>query len=63
MLSGILLKRKEFVIQWRKYGLKRSSAFRVMNFLSLCPFFDFYLIFISFLLLKSRKKGIILPAR
>ena len=28
---GIILKRKEFVIQWRKFGLKRSSTFKVMN--------------------------------
>ena len=28
---GIILKRKEFVIQWRKFGLKRSCIFKVMN--------------------------------
>ena len=27
----IILKRKEFVIQWRKFGLKRSCIFKVMN--------------------------------
>ena len=29
---GIILKRKEFVIQWKKFGLKRSYTFKVMNF-------------------------------
>ena len=29
---GIILKRKEFMIQWRKFGLKRSFIQRVMNF-------------------------------
>ena len=29
---GIILQRKEFVIQWRKFGLKRSCIFKVMNF-------------------------------
>ena len=29
---SIILKRKEFVIQWRKFGLKRSYTFKVMNF-------------------------------
>ena len=30
--DGIMLKRKTFVIQWRKFGLKRSCIFKVMNF-------------------------------
>ena len=29
---GIIFKRKEFVIQWRIFGLKRSCIFKVMNF-------------------------------
>ena len=41
----MILKRKKFVIQWRKFGLKRSCIFKVMNFWSLCLF----LIFIWFL--------------
>ena len=28
---GIILKGKEFVIQWRKFGLKRSCIFKFMN--------------------------------
>ena len=57
----MMLKRKKFVIQWRKFELKRSCIFKVMNFWSLCLF----LIFIWFLnwflyqfpLFKIAKKG------
>ena len=56
-----MLKRKKFVIQWRKFGLKRSCIFKVMNFWNFCPFSDFYLIFklifMNISLFKSRKKG------
>ena len=56
-----MLKRKKFVIQWRKFGLKRSYTFKVMNFWSLWPFSHFYLIFklisISIFSIKNRKKG------
>ena len=55
----MMLKRKKFVIQWRKFGLKRSCIFKVMNFQSLCPFWDFNLNFNEFLIsisyLKSQK--------
>ena len=30
--NGIILKRKEIEIQWRKFGLKRTCIFKVMNF-------------------------------
>ena len=30
-LDGMMLKRKKIVIQWRKFGLKRSCIFKVMN--------------------------------
>ena len=53
-----MFKRKEIVIQWRKFGLKRSSTFRVMDFWSLCPFSDFYLIFINIFFTKITKKGL-----
>ena len=29
--DGIMLKGKKFVIQWRKFGLKRSCIFKVTN--------------------------------
>ena len=32
-LDGIILKMKEFVIQWRKFELKRSYMNEFMNFL------------------------------
>ena len=56
-----MLNRKKFVIQWRKFRLKRSCIFKVMNFWSLCLFLIFIWFFIWFLLifslLKSWKKG------
>ena len=59
-----MLKRKKIVIQWRKFRLKRSCIFKVINFWSLCPFSDFYLIlnwffikFILIFLIKIVKKG------
>ena len=48
ILDDMILKRKKIVIQWRKFGLK-SCIFKVMNFWSLCPFSDFYLIFLNFI--------------
>ena len=45
ILNGIILKRNEIEIQCRQFGLKRSCIFKVMNFLSFCPFSDFNLIF------------------
>ena len=58
-----MLKRKEFVIQWRKFGSKRSSTFKVMNLWSLCPFSDFYLIFklifrLIFPIKIAKKRGV-----
>ena len=32
IFNGIILKRKEFVIKWRKFEIKRSCIFKVMNF-------------------------------
>ena len=58
----MILKRREFVIQWRKFGLKRSCILRNMNFWSFSPFSDFYLnfkvIFRLIFLLKSQKGGV-----
>ena len=52
------------MIQWRKFGLKRSSTFNY-EFLSLCPFFIynliFKLIFIKFFLFKIAKRGFTYP--
>ena len=31
IFNGIILKRKEIEIQWRKFGLKRSCISQVMN--------------------------------
>ena len=45
ILDEMMLKRKKFVIQWRKFGFKRSCIFKLMNFSSLWPFSNFYLIF------------------
>ena len=53
----MMLKRKKFVIQWRKFGLKSSCIFKVMNFWSLCLFLIFILFLNCFFLLKSRKRG------
>ena len=30
--DGTMLKRKKFLIQWRKFGLKRSCIFEIINF-------------------------------
>ena len=32
ILDGMMLKRKKIVIQWIKFGLKRSCICKVMNF-------------------------------
>ena len=32
IFNGMILKRKEFVIQWRKFEIKRSCILRIMNF-------------------------------
>ena len=60
---GIILKRKEFVIQWRKFGLKRSSTFKVMNCWSLCLFVIFILFLNAFFktifFIKIAKKGLL----
>ena len=57
----MILKRKQFVIQWRKFGLKRSCILKVMNLGSLCLFLIFYLIFKSifkcFFPYLNREKG------
>ena len=44
-IFGIILKMKEFVIQWRKFELKRSYINEFMNFLIFQNYFDFILIF------------------
>ena len=31
-LGGIILKKKKFVIQWRKFELKRSNIFKDIDF-------------------------------
>ena len=41
----MILKMKEFVIQWKKFELKRSSINEFMNFLIFQNFVDFILIF------------------
>ena len=44
-LGGIILKMKKFVIQWRKFELKRSYIFKVIYFKIFLVFpdlFDFY---------------------
>ena len=38
IFNGIILKRKEILIQWRKFGFKRSCIFKVMNFWSYALF-------------------------
>ena len=49
------------MIQWRKFGLKTSSTFRVMNFFKFMPFSDFYFlfkcIFLRIFFTKIVKKG------
>ena len=53
-----MLKRKKFVIQWRKFGLKRSCIFWVMNLWVYALFSDFNSIFkLIFSYLKSQKRG------
>ena len=54
-----MLKRKKFVIQWRKFGLKRSSTFKFMNFWRLCLFliFIFKCTFLSIFFIKIAEKG------
>ena len=32
ILDGMILKRKKFVIQWRKFEFKKSSIFKVIDF-------------------------------
>ena len=45
ILDDIILKMKEFMIQWRKFELKRSYINEFMNFLIFQNFLDFILIF------------------
>ena len=59
----MILKRKKFVIQWRKFWLKRSFIFKVINLWSLCLFSNFYLILNWFFLIKIAKKWGILVHR
>ena len=47
ILDGMMLKRKKILIQGRKFGLKRSCIFKVMNFWSLCPFFQIFIWFFN----------------
>ena len=44
------LKKKKFVIQWRKFESKKSSRNEVMIFLRLTIFFGFFKIFSEFFL-------------
>ena len=44
-LGGMTLKMKKFVIQWRKFELKRIYINEVMNFFIFQNFLDFILIF------------------
>ena len=53
------LKKKKFVIQWRKFESKRPFKLKVMNLLSLYIFLDFILIFQEFLEIKIHKKRFI----
>ena len=56
----MILKMKKFVIQWRKFELKRNYVNEDMNFLIFYNFLDFILIFyvfFGFISLKNRKKG------
>ena len=48
---------KKFVIQWRKFELKRIYINEVMNFFIFQNFLDFILIFQN-LFLKNSKKGL-----
>ena len=52
----MMLKRRKFVIQWRKFGLKRSCIFKVMNFWSLCLFLIIIWFLNEFLKVFSIKK-------
>ena len=56
ILDGMMLKRNKFVIQWRKFEIKRSCIFRVMNFKSLYPLLDFYLIFLIYFVIEKNPK-------
>ena len=49
ILDGMMLKRKKLMIQWRKFGLKRSCILRIMNF--------WIFIWINFLIKIAKKKG------
>ena len=57
----MILKMKKFVIQWRKFELKRSYINEDMNFLIFPNFLDFILFFKYFFSdlfhLKVSKKG------
>ena len=41
ILDGIILKMEEFVIQWRKFELKKSYIHEFLNFLIFYNFLDF----------------------
>ena len=64
-LNDIMLKTNKFVIQRRKFGLKRSSTFKVMNIWVYALFsiliWFFKLIFIKFFLFKIAKRGFTYP--
>ena len=58
----MMLKRKKFVIQCRKFGLKSSCIFKVMNLWSLGLFWLLFDFFINIFFTKIAKKGNFLPA-
>ena len=62
-LGGMTLKMKKFIIQWRKFELKRIYINEVMNFLIFQNFLDFILIFQDLFHLKKSKKGLFNRAR
>ena len=58
----MILKMKKFLIQWRKFELKRRYINEDMNFLIFKNFYGFYFdfsgIFLDLFHLKIRKKGL-----
>ena len=61
ILNDMILKRKEFVIQWRKFRSKRSCILRNMNFwifILFFPIFIWFLIeFLSIFSIENHEKG------
>ena len=62
ILNGMILKMKKFLIQWRKFKIKRSYNYKDMDFWILWIFLDFsriyfYFLSILFLILNHKKWG------